>query len=292
MTLRVNGTEIPPEAIEYELSRLVQFYSHHLSDEEIEERMDTLREKARDQAIGSQLLMREARRRRIVVPEKEVDETVNRMREKAGGEERFVHILKKQGLQLDQLKRSIADGRRVDMLIAEVTAGTAEPAEEEIREFFDKNSERYSRPERARAQHILVAPQSPSPEHHEEARKKLMGIRSEHEKGADFGDLAAAHSECPSGKKSGGSLGWVTRGMMVPEFEEALFAAEVGKVTDLVKTQFGYHILLKNAHEDEAPASFEEARAEIADLLRHNARGRKLAEYVESLKATASIVDE
>lgn len=83
----------------------------------------------------------------------------------------------------------------------------------------------------ASARHILVDT--------EEACQKL---KDEIEAGADFADLAAKHSNCPSGKQ-GGDLGQFSPGQMVPEFDQVVFNEEVGKVHGPVKTQFGYHLL-------------------------------------------------
>lgn len=83
-----------------------------------------------------------------------------------------------------------------------------------------------------RARHILV-----SQEH--EAQDLLKKI----EGGEAFEDLAASHSQCPSGKQTGGDLGEFSRGQMVREFEEAAFALQPGQVSTPVKTQFGYHII-------------------------------------------------
>ena len=71
---------------------------------------------------------------------------------------------------------------------------------------------------------------------------KANQLKAEIEGGADFADLAAKHSTCPSGK-SGGSLGSFGPGQMVPEFDKVVFSGEVKKVLGPVKTQFGYHLL-------------------------------------------------
>lgn len=84
---------------------------------------------------------------------------------------------------------------------------------------------------KARARHILVTSQ-------EECEKLKVRI----EGGADFAELAGEHSQCPSGK-SGGDLGEFGPGMMVKEFDEVVFSAEVGKVQGPVKTQFGFHLI-------------------------------------------------
>ncbi len=84
---------------------------------------------------------------------------------------------------------------------------------------------------KATARHILV-----------DSEEKCAELKTEIEAGADFADVAKEHSSCPSGR-SGGDLGEFGPGMMVPEFDEVVFSAEVGTVQGPVKTQFGYHLL-------------------------------------------------
>ena len=115
-----------------------------------------------------------------------------------------------------------------------------------------------------------------------------MEIRARVLAGANFGDEATAHSDCPSGK-NGGSLGWFSHGMMVPEFDEAAFGMKVGDVSDIVKTQFGYHLIYKTDHEVPQEASFEEAHDSVRDFLRHAKRGETLAAHVNELRAKADI---
>jgi len=93
------------------------------------------------------------------------------------------------------------------------------------------------------ASHILCSTDSVS---EEEATRQVEGLIAELEGGAEFADLAAEHSSCPSGG-SGGVLGSFGRGEMVPEFEEAAFALEVGGVSDPVITDFGVHLIKRTA---------------------------------------------
>jgi peptidyl-prolyl cis-trans isomerase C len=84
---------------------------------------------------------------------------------------------------------------------------------------------------KASARHILVAEE-----------QECEGLKSQIEGGADFAELAAEHSQCPSGQQ-GGDLGEFSPGQMVPEFDQVVFSAELGKVQGPVKTQFGYHLI-------------------------------------------------
>jgi len=93
------------------------------------------------------------------------------------------------------------------------------------------------------ASHILVATDGKSKE---DALTAITEIKEKIDGGESFADLARAHSDCPSGG-SGGDLGPFGRGMMVPEFEQAAFALETGKVSDVVETNFGFHLIQRTA---------------------------------------------
>lgn len=80
----------------------------------------------------------------------------------------------------------------------------------------------------------------------EEALQQIKDMKTEIDNGADFGELAQKNSDCPSGA-SGGDLGTFGRGQMVPEFEQAAFNMEVGATSDVVETDFGYHLIQRTA---------------------------------------------
>ena len=100
--------------------------------------------------------------------------------------------------------------------------------------------------DQVRASHILLMYQgsmrSTATRSKEEAVQQIGQIKQQLDGGADFGQLAQQHSDCPSGK-NGGDLGMFGRGQMVGEFEEAAFGLEVGGTSDVVETPFGYHII-------------------------------------------------
>ena len=123
------------------------------------------------------------------------------------------------------------------------------------------------------ASHILVESQ-------EEAQALVEGL----EGGADFAELAREHSTGPSGP-NGGQLGWFTAGMMVPTFEEAVFALEVGEVSPPVETRFGWHVIILNDSRDQAAPALEEVREQLEEGLRQ----ARVDSYIESLTAAAEI---
>ena len=288
--MKLNGHEIPKEAVEHELNRLIRFYvSHGMPEEQLRSQLQTLKERAEEQALGTALLFEEAERLEIPVTDEEVDKSVARMASEAGGPDRLRAILAKQGSDVKTLRTEIRRGRRVDKLVERITSAVPEPTEEEARAFYESHRSEFGKEGQVRAQHILVTPKDGSKEAKDAALAKIRAIKARVEAGSDFGEEAAAHSDCPSGKQAGGSLGWFSRGMMVKEFDEAAFSLPVGGLSDIVETQFGYHVILKN---DEQPASvpdFLEARDRVMDLLRHDRRGKALAAHVDELRREARI---
>ncbi len=287
--IKVNGKPIPQSAIDYELGRLIQFYSQHLSEDQIRQQMHFLRDRAKEQAIGARLLFDEAERLQIEVTEAELDARIAQYEEQCGGKEAFLALLKKQNINPVEFREQTRRGRRVDKLVEMHTSGVPDPTEEEMREHFEEHRDEYTKGAQAQAQHILVTPKGGGEDAKAEALSKILDLKRRIEAGEDFSALAAAHSDCPSGKQAGGSLGWFGRGAMVPEFDEAVFSMEDGEVSDVVEPQFGYHILRQVAHIDAESPTFEEARDKIRDFLRHTARGEALKAYVAELREKATV---
>ena len=116
MTIRVNGEIISEQAIEYELGRLIKFYSEYMSAEQARKQMDILRKKAKEQAIGAKILIDEAERLGIEVLQAEIDDRFNEMVKNAGGEDKFQSLLKDRNMTEDMIRDSIMRGRHVDKL--------------------------------------------------------------------------------------------------------------------------------------------------------------------------------
>lgn len=123
------------------------------------------------------------------------------------------------------------------------------------------------------ASHILV-----------ETEGEAQALIEELEGGADFAALAQEHSIGPSGP-NGGQLGWFTAGMMVPSFEEAVFALEVGEVSPPVETRFGWHVVILNDSRDQAAPTLEEVQDQLAEGIRQ----ARVDAYIQGLTDAAEI---
>ena len=148
----------------------------------------------------------------------------------------------------------------------------AKVEEKELEDYYNANKANFTEGESVRAKHILVATE-------EEASK----VKKEIEEGLSFEDAAKKYSTCPS-NAAGGDLGFFHAGQMVPEFEEAAFAAEIGEVTDPVKTQFGFHLVKVEEKRPAVEKSFEEVKEIIRKNLLTDRQRYKIGAKAEELR--------
>ncbi len=292
MAIRVNGQKIPEQATLTELRRLIDFYSQHLPREELGRQMETLVKRAKEHAIGTKLLLDEVKRRHVEVPDAEVDASLAAMEKKAGGAPALDELLAKQRIDRDQLRASIRAGKQLDLLIARVTSAEPDPTEQELQAHYDENAERYAAPDQAQVRHILIKPSGNSEQDRATARSRLEALKRQVEEGEDFGSLATAFSECPSGKQSGGNLGWLARGATVEELDRVMFDMQVGDISDVIETALGLHIIEKLDEELGEPMAFADVRDRIHDLLLHERRGKALTQFVGKLREAAVIEED
>jgi peptidyl-prolyl cis-trans isomerase D len=139
------------------------------------------------------------------------------------------------------------------------------PTDADLQRLYTQNQEAFRTPERVKARHILLKTQGKPASEEAAIRAKGESLLKQIKGGADFAKLAKENSEDPGSAANGGDLGdWITHGQMVPEFDKAIFALKVGETSDLVKTQYGYHIVQTLARQDAGIRTFAEVRNELA----------------------------
>jgi peptidyl-prolyl cis-trans isomerase D len=159
------------------------------------------------------------------------------------------------------------------------------PSDDVLRKMYQDNLKQYTTQEQRRASHILIAsPADASPADHAKAKAKADALLEQVRKHPDdFAKLASANSEDPGSKANGGDLGFFTRDAMVKPFADATFALKhEGDVSDVVKSDFGYHIIKLTGIKPEQTKSFDEVKAQLADQYRQQ----------ESAKAYAKLADQ
>jgi peptidyl-prolyl cis-trans isomerase D len=163
----------------------------------------------------------------------------------------------------------------------------AAPTDADLRRVYGQNQDSFRTPERIKVRHILLKtdgkPASEDPKIKAKAEDLLKQIRG----GADFAALAKKSSEDTGSAANGGAMpDWVTRGQTVPEFEKTAFSLKPGQTSDLVKTQYGYHIIQVLQHEDARLRPFEEAKAELAAQAKKQSVGDAMNKISDTAQAT------
>jgi len=174
----------------------------------------------------------------------------------------------------DDFKKRMAFTRNrllMDSLLA--SEGKAATTDEAMKKVYEEASKQISGEQEVRARHILV-----------ETEDEAKGIVEELKKGADFAELAKKKSKDP-GASDGGDLGFFTKEQMVPEFSAAAFALEPGKISDPVKSQFGWHVIKVEEKRNRKPPDFDQVKGQIETYVTRKAQ----AEYVGKLREAAKV---
>ena len=153
------------------------------------------------------------------------------------------------------------------------TVKAVEVTEEDMKSFYEENSNYFEKGATVSAKHILVKEED-----------KCQEILEEIIAGKVFEEAAQQYSTCPSGQK-GGDLGEFGKGQMVKEFEEAAFTAEIGQVVGPVKTQFGYHLIKVESKNEATVTPFEEVKEQIRRNLMQQKQNKAYADKAAELKA-------
>src|SRR6202140_2926264 len=133
-------------------------------------------------------------------------------------------------------------------------------SDDELKLQYQKDIQQYQVPNRVHVQHILLMTVGKPDAEVEEIRQKAEDVLKQAKKGAKFENLAKKYSEDPGTKDKGGDLGWITQGQTVPEFEKTAFGLDKDKISDLVKTQYGFHIIKSLEKETARTKTFDEVK--------------------------------
>ena len=187
----------------------------------------------------------------------------------------------------NKAKYTVPERRTVKYATAEFTqlAQNAKITEDDLKLNYQSNIDRYKLEDRAHVAHILFKTVGKTDAEVAEIRKKAEDVLARAKRGQNFADLARQYSEDTT-KENGGDLNWINRGQTVPEFEAAAFTLPKGAISDLVKTQYGFHIIKVIDREMARTQPLEEVKGAIEEQLRQQ-RAQQLGETL-----SAQIADE
>src|SRR6266851_4576506 len=154
-----------------------------------------------------------------------------------------------------------------------------------LKQQYQANIQQYQVPNRVHVEHILFMTVGKTDAEVEEIKKKAEDVLKQAKKGAKFDDLAKKYSEDPGSKDKGGDLGWITQGQTVPEFEKTAFSLSPGQVSDLVKTQYGFHIIKVLEKETAHTKPFDEVKESLRPNLLLDQAEKQASDTANQLSA-------
>ena len=250
------------------------------------ERRDEVYRAVLDQLVTYTALVQETRARGVEVTEGEAtkvaDARIAELRQQIPDEAAFKKALEERDMTLDRLRADIRRDIAISKMMEAALAGAPGVSDAEVRDFYDKNPDEFTG---IRASHILIKPDGFDDASKKKARAAIDDVWKQAKAGADFGALAKQHSSDGSAQQ-GGDLGFFTKGRMVPEFSNAAFALQPGQISDVVQTQFGYHVIKVTERKD---VPFEEASEKIRGFLTQQRRDEQQQAFVASIKNKSKI---
>jgi len=285
---RVNGVDISPVDLERKFNLIKERYASMgvpLDDTKLNEFKDNILKSL----IEQEVLYQESVAQGIKLDPEEIKAELDDFKKQFETEAAFKKQITEMDYTEDAILAQIRQSKTIQKFIEEKVMPTIAVTDEDVKKYFDSNPDEFKVPERVLASHILIKVDPKASEASKtESLKKIEGIKSKLDNGEDFAKLAEENSDCPSSAK-GGDLGFFARGQMVKPFEDSAFALKPGEISEVVETQFGYHIIKCQEKEIATTLAYNDIKEKLSDKLKEDKFKEMFPAYIETLKAKYTI---
>jgi len=223
------------------------------------------------------------------------DKFVASTKEQAGSEESFNRQLSAMNFTPVQFDAQVLERAVCEEVVDRELKSKVSVTDEQIKKYYDENSQQFERPESVRVAHILLSTRDPvsnqelSEEKKKDKKQQIEKILERARKGEDFAALAREFSEDTGSKNKGGEYTFA-RGQMVPEFESAAFALKTNQVSDVVTTPFGFHVIKFYEKMPAQKLDLAKVKDDLKDqLARSEVQDKMLPDYLKKLKKDATL---
>lgn len=284
----VNGVTITSKEYERELSFYLQEASR--KGQQIPDFMlPKVKKDLLENLITRELLYQESQKKRINVDQKAIADQLKTIKQRFPSEAEFENAINRMGLSEadieSQIKRNMAIRELMDKQISHKIVVT----DAEAKAYYDANPSLFKKPEQVRARHILIKVDSAATETQKaEARKEIQEIQQKLKNGEDFAALAKEFSQGPS-NANGGDLGYFGRGQMVKPFADTAFALKPNEISDIVETQFGYHLIKVEDKKPEGTLAYADIKDQLNRHLKRQKAEKEADTYIDTLRKGAKI---
>lgn len=284
----VNGKPIFKSQYDHELSvfqkRAAQ-QGRPLSDADL----TTVKKQILENLIEAEMLYQQSQKEGVKVDDQSINQQIETIKKRFPDEAAYKKALEGMEISEKEIRSQIQRGLAINQLLDTNVRQKITVTAEESNNFYNSNPNLFKQPEQVKASHILikVAPDAEEAKK-KQARKKIETVQKKVRQGEDFGSLAKANSEGPTAQRSG-DLGYFSRGQMVKPFEDAAFALNVGEVSEIVETQFGYHLIKVTDKKPARTIPYKEVQQMLEQHLKNEKEKTEIQGYIENLKKSATI---
>lgn len=283
--LRVNGQEITKSQVVLAKNALMSRMG--LQPGMVDDGM--LTKAAVDQLVAMELLAQAAREAKITVDAAQVKAALEQEKAQMGGQQAFDAALKSAGLTEAELAKLEEQRLLIQQYIEKEVAPKAKLSPAEVEKYYKDHPEEFKHEEQIKLQMILaMLPQGADDKAKAATKARAEAAAKRLAAGEDFAKLAAEVSDDPS-KARGGEVGWVRRGMLLPELEGPVFELKPGGVSKVLESQYGFHIFRVADRRPAGVYSFDEVRDNLTQMLTQRKSSEILQQTVEARRATAKI---
>lgn len=289
VVVTVAGKDITHGEVMQGVQMTLMQMSRQVPPQQLQQMAGQIYKNVSDTLIANILLTQAAETSSLAVSDDELAAEIAQIEANAPDGMTLQDALKENEIDFDEWKQNLREQMLVRKLVEEKTADVPEAAAVDVASFYEENVDSFKVPETVTASHILLA-FTPEDTDETKAEKKddLAQIRDQIAAGASFEELAAEKSDCPSSQR-GGALGTFTRGQMVAEFDEVAFTLEPGALSDIVETQFGYHLIKVTDHQMAGVRSLSEVKDQLQQYLTGQKKQEALLAYIEELKEKSDV---
>ncbi len=282
---KVNGEPVTQGDVDQEMVALLnRMGGGRVSPEMLEQYRVKFEPKAFEQIVLKSQLRDYAKKNNVTVSDADLDGEIKRISSNFPSEEEFKKKLAEQKMTVESLKEEMKKDFLLANAVKHYRATLPSPASAEVEAFYKEHQQEYTHGEQVTASHILLGAGESADQATKDTQKaKAEDIRKQLLAGADFAQMAQQNSSCPS-KADGGKLGTFEKGAMVAPFEAAAFALKPGDISEVVETEFGYHIIKVSEHTQGGTDPIDKVKVDIKESLQEKALGTWFKSLIDSAK--------
>jgi len=255
-----------------------------------EEYRQELVEQSLGELVGAELIYQKAVASGVKATEAEVAAEFTRFSKTFSSDADLNLALASRGLDRTGLNRELEKSLTISKYIQDTVVKKIAVAPAELSQYYQQHTEEFRHPDLVRTSHILITvPDGATPEQEKLARQRAESVLARAKKGEDFAKLAKEYSTDASASQ-GGDIGLMPRDQLAPEYEDAAFTLPVGAISNLVRTQFGFHIIKVTEKQKAGLATLEQVNTELTQFLKNQKAQAELGKLVNQLSSSAKIV--